>query len=47
MKLDQYDTKPHPTDKNKGTYYQETKKAFEKYFQKREEFGLEGTYDIR
>lgn len=47
MKLDQYDNKPHPTDKNKGNYYQETQKALEKYFQKREEFGMEGTYDTR
>jgi len=37
MKYDQYDTKAHPTNKNKGNFYEETKKATEKYFEKRAE----------
>ena len=47
MKYDQYDTKAHPTNKNKGNFYEETKKATEKYFEKRAEQGNEGLYDVR
>lgn len=47
MKNDGKDIRFHPTDPKKGTYFEETQKALERYAKKREEMGLGNSFEMK